>query len=162
MKTKSTSTDDSTKLMLLRDDNIDAFDDIFHKYYKPLFAYACRFVCTEDAEDIVQNLLLWLWENRSNILINTSLHSYLFRSIYYRCVSSIDSGLAKKRLENRYWEMMSDCIGTDVEKYELEYLIDKVREALELLPPTYREVIIMKKFGGMNYNEIVDKVGCFK
>lgn len=43
-----------------------AFDKFFRKYYPVLCAYGARFVDVEDAEEIVQDSLLWIWENRES------------------------------------------------------------------------------------------------
>ena len=59
-----------------------AFDALFRRYYPALCAYGHRFVDLEDAEEIVQDSLLWIWENRENLIIETSLSSYLFKMIY--------------------------------------------------------------------------------
>ena len=56
-----------------------AFDALFRRYYPALCAYGHRFVDLEDAEEIVQDSLLWIWENRENLFIETSLSSYLFK-----------------------------------------------------------------------------------
>lgn len=47
-----------------------AFDEIFTRYYTSLCAFANLYVKqTEVAENIVQDLMLWLWENRSELQI---------------------------------------------------------------------------------------------
>ena len=40
-----------------------AFDHLFQKYYPTLCAYGSRFVELEDAEEIVEDIMLWIWEN---------------------------------------------------------------------------------------------------
>ena len=61
-----------------------AFNALFRKYYPTLWAYAHRFVDLEDAEEIVQDVMLWLWENREILLIESSLSQYLLKMIYHR------------------------------------------------------------------------------
>lgn len=39
-----------------------AFDTLFRRYYPMLCAYGHRFVELEDAEEIVEDSLLWIWE----------------------------------------------------------------------------------------------------
>lgn len=60
---------------------------IFKKYFLPLVKYAQLFVQVQPAEDIVQDVLVYLWENKKSIQIHTSLDAYLFRSVYQRCLS---------------------------------------------------------------------------
>ena len=150
---------DKRYLSRLRNGSVEAFDGIFHKYYKPLKAFAGRFVMSEDAEDIVQTLLLWLWENRTTLNIRTSLSSYLFWSVHNRCLTCIDSGKAKKRTDAVYWEKMPDFVGIESESFELERLIGKLNEALDSLPDSYREAIVLHRFHGLTYAEIAARSG---
>ena len=70
------------------------------RYYSVLCTYCYRFVRLEDAEEIVQDVMLWLWENRERPVIEYSLKQYLFKAVYHRCSQT---GLIKiiKR-----WEFM--------------------------------------------------------
>ena len=158
MITTSEETDIQT-LSRLRSGSEEAFDGIFRKYYKPLKAYAVRFVETEDAEDIVQTLLLWLWENRRTLSIRTSLSSYLFLSVHHRCISCINSGKSKRRTDAVYWEKMPDFVGIETEAFELEKLVRQLNEAIESLPQTYREAIVLHRFHGLTYAEIASRAG---
>ena len=56
-----------------------AYSFLFKKYYPMLCAYCSRFVSLEDAEEIVQDTLFWLWKSREEICINKSLGQYLLR-----------------------------------------------------------------------------------
>ena len=49
-----------------------------------LCAYAHRLVSLEDAEEIVQEVMLWLWENRGDLIIESSLNQYLFKIDVYK------------------------------------------------------------------------------
>lgn len=94
--------EDERLLALLREGDKEAFSAIFHKYYKPLCAYAYQFVSLEDVEEIVQDLMLWLWQNRESLFIRSSLRSYLYRAIRLRCLTRIEQNVAKRRMESIY------------------------------------------------------------
>ena len=66
----------------LRQGDGNSFDHLFRKYYPMLCAYAHRLVSLEDAEEIVQEVMLWLWENRGDLIIESSLNQYLFKMTY--------------------------------------------------------------------------------
>ena len=68
----SSTEQDKALIFRMNDGDRLAFDEIFRKYYKPLTAYAFRYVVMEDAEEIVQNLLMWIWEKREDFSITTS------------------------------------------------------------------------------------------
>ena len=71
-------------LSAVRHGDQKAFDTLFRKYYPMLCAYGHRFVDLEDAEEIVEDSLLWIWENRETLVIESSLSSYLFKMVYRR------------------------------------------------------------------------------
>ena len=54
-----------------------------------LCAYGHRFVELEDAEEIVEDSLLWIWENRETLVIESSLNSYLFKMVYRRALNKL-------------------------------------------------------------------------
>ena len=56
--------EDILLLSQLQQGDKKAFNTLFRRYYPILCAYAHRFVDLEDAEEIVQDVMLWLWENR--------------------------------------------------------------------------------------------------
>ena len=60
-----------------------AFEQVMEAYYKKLLIYAYSF--TNDypqAQDIVQNVFLRLWERRQNINIKESFQGLLYKSVY--------------------------------------------------------------------------------
>lgn len=64
-----------------------AFDTIFRKYYPILCAYAKRLVNMEDAEELVEETMIWLWEHRESHTIESSLGNYLIKSVYHRMLN---------------------------------------------------------------------------
>ena len=49
-----------------------AFDSIFKKYYPILCAYGNRFVDYEESKEIAGDAILWLWEHRETLQVETS------------------------------------------------------------------------------------------
>ena len=46
---------------------------MFLHYYSPLCEYASQFVSDNDAEELVQDMMLHIWENREYLVIEKSL-----------------------------------------------------------------------------------------
>lgn len=145
---------DSFLLMRLSEGNKTAFDSLFKKYYGPLCSYAYRFVELEDAEEIVQDVLLWLWENKENLNIQISLSSYLFKSVYHRSITCIEQKNAKQRIETLFWENQNEEIPNNIDSFQVEELIKKIKEAIDELPESYRKAFVMHRFKDMSYKEI--------
>ena len=61
-----------------------AFDDFFMKYYTLLYGYSRYYVSAEDAKEVLQELMMWLWENRATFVPDTtsSLRQYLITKDY--------------------------------------------------------------------------------
>ena len=74
-----------------------AFDSIFKKYYPILCAYGNRFVDHEESKEIAGDAILWLWEHRETLQVETSLGRYLLKSVYHRSLNCIK----QKQLKNQ-------------------------------------------------------------
>lgn len=61
--------------------NEDAFEALFLRHYPALCAYARLFVEPDDGQEIVSDVMVWLWENKEMQAFETSLKSYLFKAV---------------------------------------------------------------------------------
>ena len=132
----------------------EAFNTLFLKYYPVLCAFGKYYVSMEDAEEIVQDIMVWLWENRSFQVIEVSLRSYLFKSVKNKCLALIDKNYTKKRFCEHV--LATEMQGTfeDPDFYIVEELSRKIEEALQRLPDSYREAFELNRFQHMTYGEI--------
>ena len=81
--------DESALLDELRRGNNDAYKQLFITYYSPLCEFASQYISDDDAEELVQELMLYIWETRESIIIESSLKSYLFTATKHRCLNFI-------------------------------------------------------------------------
>ena len=130
-----------------------AFDELFRKYYPMLCAYGNRIVELEDAEEIVQDTLLWLWENCKTRIISTSLSAYLFKTVHHRALNRLAQQDAINRANTLFYEKMQEMM-QETDYYQIEELTKRIKNAVEALPLSYREAFIMHRFQQMSYKEI--------
>ena len=135
-----------------------AFDTLFRRYYPMLCAYGHRFVELEDAEEIVQDVMLWLWENRETLVIESSLNSYLFKMVYRRALNKLAHIDATQRADTRFYEEMQEML-QDTDYYQIEELAKRIEDAVAALPESYREAFVMHRFRDMSYKEIAETLG---
>lgn len=135
-----------------------AFDTLFRRYYPMLCAYGHRFVELEDAEEIVEDSLLWIWENRETLIIESSLNSYLFKMVYRRALNKLAHIDATQRADTRFYEEMQEML-QDTDYYQVEELTKRIEEAVAALPESYREAFVMHRFRDMSYKEIAETLG---
>ena len=136
----------------------EAFDTLFRQYYPMLCAYAHRFVDLKDAEEIVDDSFVWIWENREAIVIETSLNAYLFKAIYRRALNKLEHIDAVQRADTRFYEEMQDKLQT-TDYYQMEELTKQIKQAVAALPDSYREAFVMHRFRDMSYKEIAQILG---
>lgn len=135
-----------------------AFDTLFRRYYPMLCAYGHRFVKLEDAEEIVEDSLLWIWENRETLVIESSLNSYLFKMVYRRALNKLAHIDATQRADTRFYEEMQEML-QDTDYYQIEELAKRIEDAVAALPESYREAFVMHRFRDMSYKEIAETLG---
>lgn len=140
-------------LLALSQGQEGAFETLFKKYYPVLCAYARRIVEQDDAEEIVQGIMIWIWENRSFLNIETSFSQYLFKMTYNRCLNLIAKKEARARAETNFYTIHQQ-LPNDLHPWVIEELSKKIDEAIAALPESYREAFVMHRFKGMSYKEI--------
>jgi RNA polymerase sigma-70 factor (ECF subfamily) len=136
----------------------DTFRKVFDSCYEDLCRYAFTIVKDFDiAEDIVQSMFMKLWEMRESVDINTSVRSYLFRSVYNQCINHLEH----KAVRTRY----DKAAVLDASRIEQqpgvfpEELEENIRKAVDALPPQCRSIFIMSRYEELRYSEIADKLG---
>jgi RNA polymerase sigma-70 factor (family 1) len=144
----------------LRDGDISAFTSIFSAFYKDLVIFAARF--TKDvhsAEEIVQDTFVHLWEEHGTIIINTSLKSYLLKTVNNKCIDWYRHEKVIKEHTDFVLET-SLYYEYDTENYVLHSELEsKIEEALALLPDEISQTFRMNRFKGLKYQEIAELLG---
>lgn len=155
---KSSSTEDSLLLSAMQRGDRKAFDMLFRKYYIPLCTYSQHFVGMEDAKEVVQDIMLWIWENRETQHIDYSFSQYIFKAVYHRSINIIVQNEVKLRAHAAYSERVQSML-QDTDVCQLNELSKRLKEALDELPDTYREAFIMSRYKNMSYKEIAHLLG---
>lgn len=146
----------------LQTGNIDDFEAIFNCYYASLVVYACRYVKeTDTARDIVQDFFVRFYEKRQSVVIDTSLKSYLYRSIYHSCINFINQqNIRDKYLKSIDLERMEEeNLEDEINSVELQQRIHKV---IESLPSKCRRIFKMNRMEGLKNDEIASQLNLSK
>lgn len=153
-KERTFDNEDEKLLLSISYNDKRAFDTLFKKYYAPLCAYAFRYVDFESAEEIVQDLMLWIWENRDGFNIKTSLSAYLFHAVYHRALSAIEQKKAEERVETYYWEIWQNDVPSSLDSFQKEELLNRIHQEINKLPESYKEAFMLHRFKNKSYKEI--------
>lgn len=156
-RTKHYKKDDLSLLNDLQSGNKIAYKVLFQRYYPMLCTYCNKFTSLEDSEEIVQDLFLWIWNNKTMLDIQTTFNQYLFKAVYRRAINRVTQNQAQLRANTHYYEYMQEML-EDVDFYQMQELRTHIENAINKLPDSYRESFIMHRFEQMTYKEIADKL----
>jgi RNA polymerase sigma-70 factor (ECF subfamily) len=142
----------------LQEGDKDAYRYFFVKYYSPLCEYASHYVCDDDAEEVVQEMMMYVWEERENIVIENSVKSYLFVSVKNRCLNAIKKKLYRESVHSLLYENMKDRF-EEPDYYLINELSENIEKAVKELPPNYKETFELSRFGEMTNVKIAEYLG---
>lgn len=153
------SLDNTSELIIdLKRGNKKAYDFIFATLFIKLVHYIMGLTGDRHkAEDIVQHVFMKLWENRSSLDINTSIKNYLYRSSHNRFIDLYRQEQKQFRLSDMiYYKTQMEEEEVDDGQISLEK--QKLRAAIEKLPPKRKEIFKLNKFRGLEYTEIATQL----
>ncbi len=150
--------DDQVLLSRIQQGDRDAYKQMFITFYSPLCEYASHYISDSDSEELVQDLMLHIWETREYLSVEKSLKSYLFISVRNRCYNAIRNHQSKQRIHSFLYEKLKDQF-EDPDYYLVNELATRLEKAIEELPDNYRETFKMSRFGELPNARIAEKLG---
>jgi len=150
----------SEKILLkqLASGNHLAFTTLFERYWEPFFKYVYRIVQNrEDAEEVVQDFFIHLWNKRADLPELQSVSAYLYTALRNRLLNH----LAKKKYRVISIEMAMEAesplpaVG-HLERKSTEKMIHAMAE---LLPEKMKNVYMQHQFMGLSIAEIALATG---
>lgn len=143
----------------LRSGDTRAFDVLFRRYYPLLCAYGNRFVSLESAEEIAQDVMLWLWEHHEDEVVRFSLVKYMLKAVYQRALNRIEQEQVKLHADTRFYQDLVEDTLEEADLCVVNELSERLHEAIRQLPDSYREAFLMHRFKGKTYKEIAEELG---
>lgn len=133
-----------------------AYTFLVDHYYNRLCNYASNLARDSfDGEDIVQNVMVRLWQRRNMLNANISIKNYLYKSVYNEFVDYYRKHTAVTALEKKYIEGL-DTIYEAQEQTDNHNLKAIIEREIEQLPRKCKETFLLSKRDGLTYNEIAE------
>lgn len=81
---------DQQLLELMRTDDRDAFTELYNRYWDKTFAVAMHRLDDEhEAEEVVQEVFLSIWQRRVNLELTHTLATYLSTAVKYKVINHL-------------------------------------------------------------------------
>ncbi len=135
-----------------------AFEEIFKKYNKKVYTFSYRYLKNkEDAQGIVQEVFLSLWQNAGKMHADSNVKAYLFTITF----NAIRKKFRKLSREKKYLKAHESSIFENYDEIsEIEYndLLDKAKSLIDQLPPQQKKVFQLRQDKGLTNSEIANLI----
>lgn len=147
----------------VKKDDLASYELIFKKYYKELYRFAYTYVRDGViAEEMAQEVFLYIWEKRGKIEIQTTLKTYLYSAVKNKSLNYIKLELPKQQAMSDVSEVMLGVSGAKIDEGENDRLKKYIQDAVDALPTKCRKIFILSRNAGLTYEEIAEELGLSK
>ncbi len=156
LKTKS----NSELVILLQKGDMAAFDAIYNKYCHKLHQFVIRYLKQkEDAEGVVQEVFIKIWESRKKIDAYSSFESFLFTIAYNTTISLLRKRMSESK-SREYLKSVQEINNADsvIDELHFKELNERVQSLLKQLTPRQTEIYQLSREQGLTHKEIAQQL----
>ncbi|SDL93005.1 RNA polymerase sigma-70 factor, ECF subfamily [Catalinimonas alkaloidigena] len=153
----------ATTFAALRGDDVAAFRTLYHHFEPQLYAFALHLVRQrEEAEEIVQEVFLKVWERRHTLDATLNFDGYL-----YRIARHLVYNKARHRVYEQAFRQYVVAAGIPTsscteEALAYQEVVALLEEIYATLPPIRRQVFLLSRVEGKSNSEIAQLLNTSK
>lgn len=143
------------------------FEDIYSIYYPKLVRFSNEYVLSvHDAENIVQDCFLYVWEQKHTLHSINNINAFLFRLVKNKCIDFLRRKILdetkKKDIQDTYIREFQYKL-LSIESFDDSFMSDDeietiIYNAINSLPEKCKQIFILSKINGMKYDEIAKQL----
>jgi len=151
-------------LTRLKNGDMLAFDWVYELYSHKLFSFVFKILKNEaEADDIVQEVFVKIWESRHKLEDYKLLNSYIFTIAYNNSIDLIRKRINnKKYLEHLKNSAVVNVAPTVISQIEFNELNNQAEKLIANLPERQKQVYVLHREEGLTYPEIAEQLGISK
>ncbi len=132
-----------------------AFEPLVDRYQRVLFSVALRLLGNyDDAKDATQNAFIRAYEHLDSFDPNRRFFSWIYRIAVHESLN-----FRRARRPQQEMDPGIAVMGGQTEAVEARETSERVEQALARLSVEYREVVVLRYFGELSYEEISEALG---
>ena len=131
------------------------FDELFHQLVLSAFRYVNDY---DQAEEIVQDVFVKVWQNFDQLRQVKDLKGYLFKAVRNSSINFLKHIKVRQKFTVDS-EVLNSSVGKSPEETILEEETKRrVHQAVNKLPDNWREAIVLSKYDNLKYHEIAEEM----
>ncbi|MDH5400261.1 MAG: RNA polymerase sigma-70 factor [Cyclobacteriaceae bacterium] len=137
--------------------DLPTFEEMFREHYVYLCNLANKILNDRDeAEEIVQNVFVNVWNRQEYANISTSVKGYLSQAVKNACMNFFKHDKVKQK--HVQYEMYYGSKFSADDPVVAGELNDRIDRAIQGLPEQRRRVFLMSRHEGLKYKEIAEQL----
>jgi RNA polymerase sigma-70 factor (ECF subfamily) len=155
-----TKLSDNELVVLLKQDKLRAFKELYGRYWKKLYGEAYkRLKSKESAEEIVQEIFTNLWLKRHSLQITTTVGGYLYSIAGNRVIDRYRQELVRTKYKEAFWAVHSETDNSTEDAIMLRELTYTIETEVRQLPDKCRSVYELSRNEQKTNREIALQLG---
>jgi len=147
-------------LGLVRNDSMEAFEELYNRYWKSLYSFAYKRVRSKEiSEEIVQEFLANLWAGRKTLVIKTSFEGYIYTAVRNLVFNYIAKETRRKAYSHFVQLFKVDTDNSTEETINTRDLQQNIEKGLNNLPEKCRSVFELSRRENKSNKEIALELG---
>ncbi|RMF31261.1 MAG: sigma-70 family RNA polymerase sigma factor [Bacteroidetes bacterium] len=139
-------------------DDLEALEHLYRSLYADLYHYALKLTgLQESAEDAIHDTFVYIWQHRAALGQVESVKFYLLKAVRNQCLLLLRKNSREEALDP---SATPPTMRIAPEELELGAVpppqVRKVRQALQELSPRQAEIIFLKYYNNLDYEEIAE------
>lgn len=131
--------------------NEEKFEQVYLLYFNELYRFAYHYIMSDDAQDIVQETFVKIFNNQSLLIEASNIRAYLYRMVKNSCVDYLKHINVQNKHQDGLVDMILDNMNYE-DSTEAE-VSEKIKVCMSSLPEKQR-MIISLRLEGKSYGEI--------
>jgi len=146
---------DAQLFELLRQDDVLALSEINERYGELLYRLVYRKTGdTDTARDVVQQVMIKIWEKRKELELRGNLNAYLARAVHNESLNFLKQQARQQQIINDYQRFIDQKVpGADQALLDKD-IMDALYKAIEMLPERVRAVMELRLKEHLSNKEI--------
>lgn len=144
----------------IRKGDICSFEKLYEQYYSYLCTTAEHIVRnSSDAEEIVSDVFIKLWNIREKLEITTSIKAYLIRAVRNTALNHLESSKLSDSISISDLQLLALDSDYPLGRLYEKEILETLNQGIKTLPESCREIFLLSRNEDLKYSDIAEKLG---